>query len=201
MPVYTAIDFHIEGSLALLSASPSEVDVTSLAKQILQALADVDGNKAVRALVLSVELPLWDIDSAVMQALRCCPVPIVSVISGRANQVALSGDIILAAPGAVFERQGESVSAEQALALGLVNACVEEDELLPQARQWAQTLSQGPTQALVMTRQLVDEGANNSFAAQYRRELEVNRELRESADGKEGVQAFLEKRKPRFSGR
>ena len=61
-------------------------------------------------------------------------------------------------------------------------------------------LSQGPTRALALTRQLLDEGANNSFEAQYRRELEVNRELREAFDGKEGVQAFLEKRPARFRG-
>ena len=49
-----------------------------------------------------------------------------------------------------------------------------------------------------MTRQLVDEGTDNSFEDQYRRELETNRELRESRDGKEGVLAFLEKRPAQF---
>jgi 2-(1,2-epoxy-1,2-dihydrophenyl)acetyl-CoA isomerase len=102
--------------------------------------------------------------------------------------------------GLITEISKEPVSAAQALQWGLVNECVEESQLLARAREVATQLAQGPTQALVLTRQLVDEGIGNSFETQYRRELEVNRELRESFDGKEGVRAFLEKRPPHFRG-
>jgi 2-(1,2-epoxy-1,2-dihydrophenyl)acetyl-CoA isomerase len=94
----------------------------------------------------------------------------------------------------------ESVSAEQALQWGLINECLEQHQLLPRARELATQLAQGPTRALIATRRLVDEGVTNSFEAQCRRELEVNRELRECFDGKEGVQAFLQKRPARFRG-
>lgn len=94
----------------------------------------------------------------------------------------------------------EPVSAEQALQWGIINECLEAGQLLPRARELAAQLARGPTRALVATRQLVDEGASNSFEAQCRRELEINRELRECFDGKEGVQAFLQKRPARFRG-
>jgi 2-(1,2-epoxy-1,2-dihydrophenyl)acetyl-CoA isomerase len=94
----------------------------------------------------------------------------------------------------------ERVSASQALQRGIINECLEEGQLLSRAREWAAKLAEGPTRALTMTRQLVDESPGNSFEAQYRRELEVNSELRECVDSKEGVQAFLEKRPARFRG-
>ena len=94
----------------------------------------------------------------------------------------------------------EPVSAQQARQCGLINECLVQHQLLPRARELATQLAQGPTRALVASRRLVDEGASNSFEAQCRRELEVNRELRECFDGKEGVQAFLEKRPARFRG-
>jgi 2-(1,2-epoxy-1,2-dihydrophenyl)acetyl-CoA isomerase len=95
-------------------------------------------------------------------------------------------------------KTGEPVAAEKALLWGMINECLEDAQLQSRARDWAEILVQGPTRALVMTRQLVDEGTDNSFEDQYRRELETNRELRESRDGKEGVLAFLEKRPAQF---
>jgi 2-(1,2-epoxy-1,2-dihydrophenyl)acetyl-CoA isomerase len=94
----------------------------------------------------------------------------------------------------------EPVSAQQARQCGLINECLVQHQLLPRARELATQLAQGPTRALVASRRLVDEGASNSFEAQCRRELEVNRELRECFDAKEGIQAFLEKRPARFRG-
>lgn len=94
----------------------------------------------------------------------------------------------------------DPLSAEQALAWGLINDCFDDGELMPAARTLAGRLANGPTKALVATRRLVDEGASRTFEQQYRRELEVQSEIRESGDAKEGVAAFVEKRKARFTG-
>ena len=155
-------------------------------------------------------------------------VAVNGIAAGTGFSLALCGDLLLAAgsasfvqlpeqfgiepnleSGSLFHAVGrpgslgmlktdEPVAAEKALRWGLINECLEDGELQTRAREWAEALAQGPTRALVMTRQLVDEGTDNSFEDQYRRELETNRELRESRDGKEGVLAFLEKRPAQF---
>jgi 2-(1,2-epoxy-1,2-dihydrophenyl)acetyl-CoA isomerase len=154
-----------------------------------------------------------------LASIRASRVPVIVAINGPVEGdgilLALCGDWLLAADSAEFVRlpnaidlppglnklrSKEPVSAAQALQWGLLNECLEQQQLLPRVRELATQLAQGPTRALVASRRLVDEGASNSFETQCRRELEVNRELRECFDGKEGVQAFLEKRPARFRG-
>ena len=157
--------------------------------------------------------------SRALDSLRSSRVPVVMAINGIAAgtgfSLALCGDVLLAANTASFLPSAtpdglahsssmitghDPVLTQQALQQGVINECLRGDELLSRARELANKLAQGPTRALVLTRQLLDEGADSSFEAQYRRELEVNQELRESHDGREGVQAFLEKRPARFRG-
>ncbi len=94
----------------------------------------------------------------------------------------------------------QPVSAEVALQWGLISDCLDDGELLPAARELAAKLAEGPTRALVATRRLVDESEHNAFETQFRRELEVQSDVRESHDGKEGVAAFVEKRPAMFRG-
>ena len=93
-----------------------------------------------------------------------------------------------------------SLTSRQAAAWGLVNEVTAQGQLRARAVEVAWRLAQGPTLALVAARRLVDAAYARSFAAQYRAELDANRVLRESADGREGVRAFLEKRRARFRG-
>jgi 2-(1,2-epoxy-1,2-dihydrophenyl)acetyl-CoA isomerase len=94
----------------------------------------------------------------------------------------------------------EPILADQAMEWGMLADVVDDDQLLPQARELAAKLAKGPTLALLETRKMVDEGNDNDFAAQFRRELEVNSVMRDTFDGKEGVNAFLEKRATSFRG-
>ena len=95
----------------------------------------------------------------------------------------------------------EPLSAEHAHAWGLVRQVVDDDRLLDEAMALARRLGQGPTRALVATRMLLEESEHASYAAQFRREIETQAEVRQSADALEGRAAFVEKRGARFSGR
>ena len=95
----------------------------------------------------------------------------------------------------------EPLSAERAMQWGLVRQVVEDERLLDEAMKFAQRLAQGPTRALVATRMLLEESEHATYAAQFRREIETQAEVRQSADALEGRQAFVEKRAARFSGR
>ena len=95
----------------------------------------------------------------------------------------------------------EPLSAERALEWGLVRQVVDDDGLLAEAMRLAHRLAEGPTRALVATRALIEESEHASFAAQFRREIELQAEIRKSEDALEGRKAFVEKRKARFTGR
>ncbi|WP_375788052.1 enoyl-CoA hydratase-related protein [Bradyrhizobium sp. Pha-3] len=95
----------------------------------------------------------------------------------------------------------EPLSAERAKEWGLVRDVVDDARLLDEAKVLAGRLADGPTRALVATRQLLEESEHASYADQFRREIELQQVIRESADAKEGRQAFVEKRKAQFTGR
>jgi 2-(1,2-epoxy-1,2-dihydrophenyl)acetyl-CoA isomerase len=94
----------------------------------------------------------------------------------------------------------EPIMAETALEWGLISDCVADDDLMPMARDLAAKLAKGPTRALVATRAMVDEAEANDFETHVRRELEVQMVIGETADAKEGIAAFVEKRQAVFTG-
>ena len=94
----------------------------------------------------------------------------------------------------------EPLPAERAKEWGLVREVVDDAKLLDEAKALAGRLADGPTRALVATRQLLEQSEHASYADQFRREIELQQVIRESADAKEGRQAFVEKRKAQFTG-
>ncbi|MGF6307117.1 2-(1,2-epoxy-1,2-dihydrophenyl)acetyl-CoA isomerase [Bradyrhizobium sp. i1.8.4] len=95
----------------------------------------------------------------------------------------------------------EPLPAERAKEWGLVRDVVDDAKLLDEAKALAGRLADGPTRALVATRQLLEESEHASYADQFRREIELQQVIRESADAQEGRKAFVEKRKAQFTGR
>lgn len=95
----------------------------------------------------------------------------------------------------------EPIAAETAKDWGLVRDVLDDDKLLDAAVALAAKLAEGPTKALVATRRLLEESELATFANQFRREIEVQAEIRTSADALEGRTAFVEKRPARFTGR
>lgn len=94
----------------------------------------------------------------------------------------------------------EPISAGEALQWGMVTDIFADEDLRDEAIAFAAKLADGPTKTLVATRNLVDQGERRTFKAQFRAELEIQAEIRQSKDAIEGVAAFLEKRNARFGG-
>ncbi len=95
---------------------------------------------------------------------------------------------------------GEKLSAEQALAWGLVYNVCEPAALMQTARATAMHLATQPTRALGLIKRGFNRSLGVDLAAQLDYEEELQREAGKTADYAEGVRAFLEKRKPTFTG-
>ena len=93
------------------------------------------------------------------------------------------------------------LSAEEALDWGLVNQLVDDEEVLDASRKLADTLASGPSRAFAAVKQMLDTSMSNGLETQMELEVRSIAEMAASDDGKEGIQAFLEKRKPQFTGR
>lgn len=92
------------------------------------------------------------------------------------------------------------LSADEALEWGLVNRIVADDQLMDEATALARELAAGPTMAYGEVKKLLQETFSGSLETQMEFEARGIARCAASADGLEGVAAFLEKRKPVFSG-
>lgn len=93
---------------------------------------------------------------------------------------------------------GEKIPAATAMEWGLVNRVVKDDDLLTEAREYANKLADGPTTALALMRNLIWESEDNDFDSQLQAERFAQRTAGRSKDFAEGVSAFLEKRPANF---
>ena len=95
---------------------------------------------------------------------------------------------------------GDKLSAEQAAAWGLIWKCVDDDQLAAETEAMARHFASAPTLGLARTKQALQASGLNTLEQQLDLERDGMRELGLSADYREGVAAFLEKRAPRFVG-
>ncbi|MDH4148469.1 MAG: enoyl-CoA hydratase-related protein [Acidimicrobiia bacterium] len=93
------------------------------------------------------------------------------------------------------------LSAAEAEAWGLVNRVVADDAVLGEARALAERLAAGPTKAFGLAKRSVIEGANSSLEAAMERESASISTAARTADAIEGINAFLAKRRPSYTGR
>ncbi len=95
---------------------------------------------------------------------------------------------------------GEEMSAEEALRLNVVNRVVAPENLQPAVRELAERLRDAPPISIAAAKQAVYMSQSAELEEMLRYETEAQLRCFESADGREGIQAFMEKRPPKFSG-
>ena len=95
---------------------------------------------------------------------------------------------------------GETLPAEKALQIGMINRVVSPENLMPEAKQMARKLAQKPTAAIGRIKQMLNAAFSNDLRAQLDLEHRLQIESGKGDDFKEGVQAFFEKRQPEFTG-
>jgi len=105
-------------------------------------------------------------------------------------------------PARAFEwlASGRKLSAAEAQAWGLVSEVVDADALASRAAALGAQLAALPTRGIGMTKRLVDQAAGASLGEQLEREAQLQAAATQTEDFREGVDAFLGKRPPRFRG-
>ncbi len=171
-----------------------------------------------------------------IRQMRALGKPIICAVNGVAAgagaNIALAGDIVIAARSASFiqafskiglvpdaggtwwltRRLGEArakaltltaepLAAETAADWGLIWKCVDDAELMAEARKLAEKFANGPTAAYALTKQLIQAASTNSLDEQLDMERDFQRQAGQSDEYREGVAAFLQKRPANFRGK
>jgi 2-(1,2-epoxy-1,2-dihydrophenyl)acetyl-CoA isomerase len=93
-----------------------------------------------------------------------------------------------------------TLTAADALSLGIINRVVPDDELMSRAIELATSLAEQPPLALAATKRLVWGGLGSGVEERLAEEARVVSELSGTADSREGLAAVIEKRAPKFIG-
>ena len=93
-----------------------------------------------------------------------------------------------------------TLSAADALGIGLLNRVVPDDALLPEALSLARQLAAGPQEAVAATKRLLREGAGRPLEARLAVESATITRVVANPDVREGLASVLERREPRFAG-
>jgi enoyl-CoA hydratase len=173
---------------------------------------------------------------ALFSRIENLPKPVIMAVNGYALgggcELALSGDIVLAAEHARFGQPevnlgvipgyggtqrlarivgkytakylcmtGEMITAQEAHRLGFVQKVVPAEELLPEAKRLAEQLAQKPPLALHYAKKAIHAGLDADLETGLKLEASFFGLTFDTQDRIEGMDAFLEKRTPRFQGK
>jgi 2-(1,2-epoxy-1,2-dihydrophenyl)acetyl-CoA isomerase len=96
---------------------------------------------------------------------------------------------------------GDKISAEQADAMNMIYKAVDDEVFESEVRTFSETIAALPTRGLGLTKKAVNATFTNNLTQQLALEEELQTEAGQTYDFREGVNAFLEKRKPVFKGK
>ena len=172
---------------------PSLVDIAEMDKPVISAV-----NGFAAGIGLSYAL-VCDLSVMGENAFLLCPFSAIGLIPDGGSTWLLTH---AAGYKNAYEMAVESdrMPAARCRELGLVNKVVADDDLIETAREWAGRLAGKAPLALARTKKMMRRTSTLSYAEAISAEAALQRLCFDSADCKEGVTAFLEKREPRFTG-
>ena len=259
---YQTLSYAVDEGVATITLNrPESLNAMSpaMAKELNDAALRVDGDTAVRAVVLtgigkafcaggdlgefvaagdqarSLILQMTGDLHLALSRLARNRAPVIAAVNGTAAgagfSLAMAADLAVADERAVFtmaytnaglspdgsstyymprkigDRRARELmltnrvlTAAEALDWGVVNQVVEAGQAETAARTLASKLAQGPTQAFAQVKQLLETSFSESLETQMELEARGIAAQFASKDGQEGMQAFVEKRKPEFHG-
>jgi len=95
----------------------------------------------------------------------------------------------------------DKVSAADAVQMGMIYKCFADANFEKESKNIAMHLAQMPTKGIALTKKLLNQSFSNSLNHQLHYEMQLQVEAGNSYDFKEGVNAFMQKRKPEFKGK
>ena len=95
---------------------------------------------------------------------------------------------------------GDKISATEAERLGMIYKVFDDENFISESKKIASTLASMPTKGLALTKHALNYAATNNLETQLLLEDVLQQKAADSYDFKEGVAAFIEKRKPEFRG-
>jgi 2-(1,2-epoxy-1,2-dihydrophenyl)acetyl-CoA isomerase len=96
---------------------------------------------------------------------------------------------------------GDKVTADEAIAMGMIYKSYPDATFEAESKKYAQQLAQLPTKGMGLTKRLLNSSFDNNLEQQLEMEKQVQILAGKTEDFAEGVNSFLEKRKPEFKGR
>jgi 2-(1,2-epoxy-1,2-dihydrophenyl)acetyl-CoA isomerase len=102
---------------------------------------------------------------------------------------------------AALMMRADKVTGPEAVTMGMIYKSFPDESFAEESRTFAEQIAKMPTKGLGLTKRLLNESYNNTLTEQLKGEKEVQVEAGVTLDFKEGVNAFLEKRKPVFKGK
>ncbi len=168
--------------------------ITTLQKPVIAAVNGVAAG-AGASLALACDLRIMAHDASLMMAFSNIGLlPDAGACWFLARLVGYSRAYEIAA-------EGERISVERCLELGLTNRVVPADTLLQHALEWAERLAKRPTLALGLTKHALHHALLNDLTSTIEYEARLQQQTIPSHDHMEGVMAFLQKRVPEFTGK